>query len=149
MFNGFKTFIMRGNVIDLAVAVAVGAAFTAVVSALVENILNPLIGAIFQVESLNEALVLSIPTLNGGTADIRFGAVIAAIISFLLVALVIYFAVVLPMNTLKARAEARRATGEPEPDDPETELSVLTEIRALLADQRGTTPSSDSGKHSA
>ena len=136
VIKGFKEFILRGNVIDLAVAVVIGAAFTAVVNSIVTNLFNPLIGALFRAETLDDALVLSIPTLDGQTADVRFGAVIGAIITFLVVAAVVYFVFVLPMNLLKERAEARRQAGAQKAEDPETELTVLAEIRDLLADER-------------
>lgn len=136
MLKGFKEFILRGNVIDLAVAVVIGAAFTAVVNSIVENVFNPLIGAIFRADSLDNALVLTIP-LPGEDAKIRFGAVFGAIITFLIVASVVYFVFVMPMNLLKERADARRQAGEVKPDDPETELTVLAEIRDLLAAERG------------
>ena len=136
MLQGFREFITRGNVIDLAVAVVIGAAFTALVNSIVTNIFNPLIGALFNAASLEDALVLSIPTLDGQTADVRFGAVLGAIITFLIVAAVVYFVFVMPMNVLKAHAEARRQTGTPKAEDPETELTVLAEIRDLLAEQR-------------
>lgn len=136
MIKGFREFILRGNVIDLAVAVVIGAAFTAVVNSIVTNIFNPLIGALFNAESLDDALVLSIPTLDGQTADVRFGAVIGAIVTFLIVAAVVYFVFVMPMNVLKQHAEARRQAGAPKAEDPETELTVLAEIRDLLAEQR-------------
>lgn len=136
MIKGFKEFILRGNVIDLAVAVVIGAAFTAVVNSIVSNLFNPLIGALFRAETLDDALVLSIPTLDGQTADVRFGAVIGAIITFVVVAAVVYFVFVLPMNLLKERAEARRKAGEQKAEDPETELTVLAEIRDLLAEER-------------
>jgi len=136
VLKGFKEFILRGNVIELAVAVVIGAAFTAVVNSIVDNLINPLIGVLFQADSLDTALVISIPTLSGGMAEIRFGAVLGAIIAFLIVATVVYFVFVLPMNTLKERAEAKRKAGEPDPADPETELTVLAEIRDLLAEQR-------------
>lgn len=136
MLKGFKEFILRGNVIDLAVAVVIGAAFTAVVNSIVENVFNPLIGAIFRADSLDNALVLTIP-LPGEDAQIRFGAVLGAIITFLIVASVVYFVFVMPMNLLKERADARRQAGEVKPEDPETELTVLAEIRDLLAAERG------------
>ena len=69
MIKGFKEFILRGNVIDLAVAVVIGAAFTAVVNSIVNNLINPLIGVIFQADSLDTALVIEIPTLSGGVAE--------------------------------------------------------------------------------
>ncbi|HEV7849472.1 MAG TPA: large conductance mechanosensitive channel protein MscL [Mycetocola sp.] len=128
MFTGFKDFIMRGNVIDLAVAVVIGAAFTAVVNSIVENIFNPLIGALFQADSLDESLILTL-----GTAQLKFGAVIGTILTFLIVAAVVYFVFVLPINTMKGHADARRKAGVVREDAPVTEIDVLTEIRDLLA----------------
>ena len=129
MLKGFKEFILRGNVIDLAVAVVIGAAFTAIVNSLVENIFNPLLGALFKAESLKEAFVVSIPTLDGKTADLQFGAFLGAAIQFVLVAAVVYFVIVLQMNHFK------RITTKPtvadEPAAP-SELSLLTEIRDVL-----------------
>ncbi len=147
MIKGFREFILRGNVIDLAVAVVIGAAFTAVVNSIVQNVFNPLIGALFNAESLNDALVLSIPTLDGKSADVRFGAVLGAIITFLIVAAVVYFVFVMPMNLLKEHAEARRKAGESTAKDPETELTVLAEIRDLLAEQRAMSADSGTRRH--
>ena len=142
MLKGFKEFILRGNVIELAVAVVIGAAFTAIVNAIVASLINPAIGALFNAESLATSLVVSIPTTSGNTADLAFGAVIAAAIQFLIVAAVVYFALVLPINTLKRRAEERRKAGEPvvSEDAPPTETELLAEIRDLLRAQRGETP---------
>lgn len=136
MLKGFKEFILRGNVIELAVAVVIGAAFTAVVNSIVSNLINPVIGVIFQADSLDSALVVEIPTLSGGVAEVRFGAVLGAIIAFLTVAVVVYFVFVLPMNTLKDRAEEKRRAGDSDPAEPETELTLLSEIRDLLAAER-------------
>lgn len=133
MFKGFKEFIMRGNVIDLAVAVVIGAAFTAIVNALVEGIFNPALGALFNAENLDQAWIVTIPTLSGGEAKIMFGAVVAATIQFLLVAAAVYFALVLPVNKLKARSEAKRKAGAPDSEVKPDELQLLTEIRDLLA----------------
>jgi large conductance mechanosensitive channel len=142
--KGFKEFIMRGNVMDLAVAVVIGTAFGLVVTALVNAIINPLIGAVFNANSLSKALVLTIPTVSGGSAKIVFGAFIAALINFLIVAAAVYFAVVLPVNSLLKRVAQRRAAGETEPEDaPPTELDLLTEIRDLLA----RAPGDGAGKH--
>src|SRR5690554_5134536 len=139
MLKGFKEFIMRGNVIDLAVAVVIGAAFTAIVNTLVEGLLNPALGALFRADNLKSAWIVEIPSLAGGPpAELMFGAVVAAIIQFLLVAAAVYFALVLPVNKLKERAEARREAGQPKPEDPITELDLLTEIRDLLARTEGT-----------
>jgi large conductance mechanosensitive channel len=131
MIQGFKEFIMRGNVIDLAVAVVIGAAFTAVVNAIVAGIFNPLIAAIFNSESL--ATAMGVPLPGGGT--LAFGLVLAAIINFLLIAAVVYFVFVMPINRLKEAQERRRAAGLPASDASvaPTELDVLTQIRDLLA----------------
>jgi large conductance mechanosensitive channel len=128
MFTGFKNFIMRGNVIDLAVAVVIGAAFTSVVNSIVQNIFNPLIGALFKADSLNNSLILHL-----GDAEVKFGAVLGAIITFLIVAAVVYFVFVLPLNKMKEHAEARRKAGVVDEKKPVTEIDVLTEIRDLLA----------------
>jgi large conductance mechanosensitive channel len=133
MFKGFKEFIMRGNVIDLAVAVVIGAAFTAIIGVLVDGVINPAIGALFNTADLSKTLIVTIPTASGGEAQILFGALIGAAIQFLLVAAVVYFALVLPINKLKERAEARRKAGASEEDVPPDQLQLLTEIRDLLA----------------
>jgi large conductance mechanosensitive channel len=133
MLKGFKQFILRGNVIDLAVAVVIGAAFTGIVNALVGSIFNPAIGALFNAESLAEALPFEIPTTSGGTATMYFGAVIAAVIQFLLVALVVYFAIIVPINYLSKLSFRKKQEGTEEVKDaPPTELELLTEIRDLL-----------------
>jgi len=136
VINGFKEFIMRGNVIDLAVAVVIGTAFTALVTSIVTSIFNPLIASIFKAESLSEALPLALP----GGDKILFGAVIGALINFLLIAAVVYFVIVLPLNKLKEAQDRRRATGVPSAvvADPTTELDLLTEIRDLLAKSNAT-----------
>jgi large conductance mechanosensitive channel len=131
MINGFKEFIMRGNVIDLAVAFVIGVAFTAVVTAVVEGLFNPLIAAVFQSEDLAGALTVALP----GGGFLAFGAVLAALITFLLTAAVVYFVFVLPINRLKESQDRRRNAGVPAEvvEDPTTELDLLTEIRDLLS----------------
>jgi large conductance mechanosensitive channel len=134
MLNGFKEFILRGNVIDLAVAVVIGTAFTAIVTAIVGGVINPAIGALFNAEDLAKAFPVDIPTTSGGTATIVFGAVLAAVLNFLLVALVVYFALIVPVNVLKKRAEARKnAGGEVVQAPVVTEIDLLAEIRDLLS----------------
>ena len=142
MIKGFKEFILRGNVIDLAVAVVIGAAFTGIVNAIVGSVFNPAIGALFNAESLATALPVSIPTTSGGTATMYFGAVIGAVIQFLLVAIVVYFALIVPINYLK-RASFRDKTDEADAAAdaaPPTELELLAEIRDLLAKQTAPSP---------
>lgn len=134
--KGFREFILRGNVIDLAVAVVIGTAFTAIVTSIVTNVITPLIGALFDAKDLSDALVLRIPTLSG--ADLRFGAVLAALINFLIVAAVVYFALVLPVNALLKRAfQRQQAEPAPAAPAPPTELDLLTQIRDLLQQQDG------------
>lgn len=141
MLKGFKEFILRGNVVELAVAVVIGTAFTMVVTTIVTAVINPAISALFSAESLAEALPVAVPTVSGGEAILYFGAVIGALINFIVIAMVVYVALVLPISTLKKRAEARRKAGEPpvSADAPPTELDVLTEIRDLLQ-KRDATP---------
>jgi len=145
VIKGFKEFILRGNVIDLAVAVVIGAAFTGIVNAIVNSVFNPAIGALFNAEDLATALPVEIPTTSGGTATMYFGAVIAAVIQFLLVALVVYFALIVPINYLKRMSFLKKATGTEDAEEktaPPTELELLAEIRDLLA-----APVADHGKH--
>lgn len=133
MLKGFKEFIMRGNVIDLAVAVVIGAAFTAIVSALVDGIFNPLIGALFNAESLSE-FVVPIESANGETAKLLIGSFIAAAIQFIIVAAAVYFVLVLPINHLRKVAEAKRKAGIIEEEAaPAPDIALLMEIRDLLS----------------
>ena len=131
MFQGLKDFIARGNVIDLAVAVVIGAAFTTVVTALVDSLFNPLVGAVFNADSLADAVLIAIPTTSSGTATLGLGAILAAMINFLIVAAVVYFVFVLPINKLNERRAQKQET-----EAEATELDVLTEIRDLLSKRR-------------
>lgn len=119
MFKGFRQFIMRGNVMDLAVAVVIGAAFGAVVTAFVTNILTPIIAAIVGKPDFSAFSF----TVNG--TAIPYGLFLNALISFLLIAAAVYFFMVAPMNAWKARA-ARSAI----PADPTTKKcpECLSEI---------------------
>lgn len=128
MLVGFKNFIMRGNVIELAVAFVVGAAFVAVVKALVDGLITPLIAAIVGKPNLDGAMIVTV-----NNADFLFGAVLGAIINFVLVAAAVYFLIVAPMNKL---AERRKAGIEPEPEAPAEDILLLQEIRDLLAARR-------------
>jgi large conductance mechanosensitive channel len=94
MLKGFRDFILRGNVMDLAVAVVIGAAFGKIITALVSDLINPLIAALVQKPDLS-GLVL---TLHGGV--FKYGDFLNEVISFVLIAAAVYFFVVLPVNTL-------------------------------------------------
>ncbi len=119
MFDGFRKFIMRGNVIDLAVAVVIGAAFTLVVNSLVEDIINPLLAAIVGKPDFSDL------TITVRDATITYGNFITALINFLLVAAAIYFLVVKPMNMMMARLEAGKGTPDAETKQCPECLSVI------------------------
>jgi large conductance mechanosensitive channel len=128
--SGFKNFLLRGNIVDLAVAVVIGTAFTAVVNAFATSFLEPLI-----------AVATGGGTAIGGEFEVAgepftYGAFLSQVITFVLTAAVVYFVVVLPLHRLLDR----RAKGEePGPVGP-TELELLAEIRDLLRAQRGLAP---------
>ena len=136
MLTGFKQFILRGNVIDLAVGIIIGAAFTAIVTALVTNIFNPLIGVLFRATDLTKAFEVTVPALDGGKPGVlAFGAVLAAIIQFLIISLVVFFAIVVPINHLGklSFAKQKREDDAIRKDLPPTEIELLVQIRDLLA----------------
>jgi len=133
--KGFREFILRGNVMDLAVAVVIGAAFTAIVSSVVANVFTPLIGAVFDAKDLAATGVVRIP-LTSGVAELKFGAVLASVITFVLTAAVVYFVFVLPMNHLLKRAFQKPAAPESATPAPPTELDLLAQIRDLLEGRR-------------
>ena len=126
MLKGFKDFISRGNVVELAVGVIIGAAFKNIVDALVDGIINPLIAAVIGKPDFSDAFIL---TLNG--TDVKFGLLITAIINFILMAFAIYFCIVVPMNALNARR--KKAEDEAPSAEVSDEVKLLTEIRDALA----------------
>src|SRR4051812_42582359 len=123
MLRGFRDFILRGNVVDLAVAVVIGAAFGRVVTAFVENIVTPLIAAIFGKQDFG-ALHFTI-----NSAVFGYGNVLNAVISFLSIAAVIYFLVVQPMNLLEERLKPGKAVDEPTRACPECLSDVPRKAR--------------------
>jgi large conductance mechanosensitive channel len=125
MLKGFRDFILRGNVVELAVAFVIGAAFTAVVNQFVESFLNPLVRVILGGQAASGSF-----KIRGQVFD--YGTFINAVIAFLLTALVVYFVVVVPINKLNQR----RARGrEPEPEEMGDEVRLLTEIRDELRER--------------
>jgi large conductance mechanosensitive channel len=133
MLKGFKEFILRGNVIELAVAVVIGTAFTAIVTALVTGIFNPLIALLFDADSLAGAGITLRPATETSEAIVlSWGVVLSAVIQFLLVAIVVYFALIVPMNQLKKVSFRKKDKAVDEPEAPPTELELLSEIRDLL-----------------
>ncbi len=126
VLKGFKDFLLRGNVVDLAVAVVIGAAFGAVVTAFTGGILQPLINSVARPGPAGK-IGFQIRGNNPGTF-VDFSTLISAVIYFVIVAAVIYFVVVLPLNVIKER---RRRGKEPGPAEP-TDVELLIEIRDLL-----------------
>lgn len=117
----FKEFISRGSVIDLAVAVVIGGAFTKIVNSLVDDIIMPIIGVI--IGGINfENLMVTV-----GTAEIKYGMFIQAVVNFLLIALVI-FTIIKAINKFKKKEEEKPE----EPAAPSEDIILLTEIRDLL-----------------
>ncbi len=132
MLKGFKDFIMRGNVVDLAIAIVIGTAFTALVKAFVADILTPIIAAIFGKPNFGD---LSFSINN---SQFLYGDLINEIITFVSVAAAVYFFVVVPLNKIAER----RAKGQVPADEPlPPDIALLTEIRDLLASRDGTAPS--------
>ncbi|MCA9867355.1 MAG: large-conductance mechanosensitive channel protein MscL [Anaerolineae bacterium] len=125
MIKEFKEFIMRGNVVDLAVAVIIGAAFTAIVDSLVNDIIMPIIGVILG------GVDFSSLAITVGEATITYGNFIQAIINFLLIALVL-FLLIRAIN----RVSRKRAEAPAPPPAPTAEEKLLTEIRDLLRERR-------------
>ena len=128
MLKGFRDFLLRGNVVELAVAVVVGAAFTAIVTAFTNNIVNPLVATVgganeygwgFQITSSPETFI-------------NIGAVVTAVINFVIIAAVVYFVLIVPVNAAKNRF----APPKESEDKPLSETDLLIQIRDLL--EKGT-----------
>lgn len=131
MFRGFREFISTGNVIDLAVAVVIGAAFATVVEEVVTSIITPIVNSIGGVEAQGFGF-----RIVGGdpTTFVNLAAIINAVIVFLITAAVVYFVFVLPMNTWRER---KKSLDDAPDSDPH--IALLTEIRDLLEEQRNPT----------
>ncbi|OLZ67817.1 mechanosensitive ion channel protein [Streptomyces sp. IMTB 2501] len=138
VWQGFKAFLMRGNVVDLAVAVVIGAAFTNIVNSVVKGIINPLVGTIGTQNLDNYSTCLS-PSCKGTHGiQLMWGSVLGATLTFVITAAVVYFLMVLPMSKYLARQEARKKAQAGTQEVIEvTELEVLKEIRDALVAQRG------------
>ena len=134
MIRGFKDFLLRGNVVDLAVAVVIGAAFTAVVGAFTDSFLTPLIGLVTGGGELGGEFVVD-------GQHFTYGAFISQVITFVLTAAVVYFVVIVPMKRLIERRHRGEEAGPALP----TQVELLVEIRDLLRAQQvagpGPTPS--------
>jgi large conductance mechanosensitive channel len=123
MLEGFRNFLFRGNVVDLATAVIIGAAFGGVVDAFTKALIEPLFAAIGGSPNLDDALTIPI-----GPAKFQIGLLLTAIINFLIKAAVIYFGIIRPFGPLAAKYAAAAAAEAPTPPD----ITLLTEIRDAL-----------------
>ena len=130
MLKGFKEFLMRGNIIDLAVAVVVGSAFTAVVTAFTNSIIKPLISLVGSGGVGSSGMVISLGDPGNDLTNIHLEVAINAVITFLITAAVVYFLFVLPMQKIQERRNKGKVS------DP-TDNELLTEIRDLLRQQQG------------
>lgn len=145
VLGGFKEFLMRGNVVELAVAVVVGTAFSKIVDAVVKGLINPLVGAIGTQDLESYEFCLKDPCKVNKAGEmqgvpIQWGPILSASLTFLITAAVVYFLMILPMNKYKERQAAKNPTVEPvEP----TEVELLAEIRDLLVGQRNGTLAPD------
>jgi large conductance mechanosensitive channel len=129
MIKEFRDFISRGNVMDLAVAVIIGGAFTAIVTSLVDDIIMPLIGALFG------GLDFTSLAFQVGNSTIAYGNFIQAVVNFLLIALAIFY-MIKGINKAQTMVEGEKEVEEKAPPEPSDEGKLLTQIRDLL-EQRG------------
>ncbi|MDT5137863.1 MAG: large conductance mechanosensitive channel [Mycobacterium sp.] len=134
MLKGFKEFLARGNIVDLSVAVVIGAAFTTVVKSFTDGVVNPLVSSIGAGPKSEHGLLKQ--PIPGTDQFINLNDVLSAAINFIMVAAVVYFLIVLPYNKLRKKGEVEQA------DD--AQVVLLEEIRDLLAAQSN---GSSSGKH--
>ncbi len=143
MIDGFKKFIARGNMVDMAVGVVMGGAVTAVVNAIVDGVINPFIAMIFGKPNMDGLLSF---TVNNST--VSFGMVLGSLINFLIIAIAVYFCIVVPINKLrdmteKAMAKVKGddsdvAAEEPDLSPEEQTVILLQDIRNALAAQQPT-----------
>ncbi|PJM80062.1 large conductance mechanosensitive channel protein MscL [Bifidobacterium scaligerum] len=141
MIDGFKKFIARGNMIDMAVGVVMGSAVTSVVNAIVSSLINPLIAMVFGKPDMSGLLTF---TFNGATVSL--GAILGALLNFLVIAVAVYFFILVPINKLrdmsdallvkaKLKQEAEDAAKKPQITPEAQTVLLLTEIRDQLVRQ--------------
>ncbi|MFE4976153.1 large conductance mechanosensitive channel protein MscL [Kitasatospora sp. NPDC056651] len=138
--KGFKEFLLRGNVVELAVAVVIGAAFTNIVNAFVKGVINPIVGAFGPKDLASYSSCLKGPCALGPTGEVTsgililWGSVLSAALQFLITAAFVYYVLIVPMNRLAAH---RKSAAEEAAEAEAKEVELLTEIRdALVAPRR-------------
>ncbi|MGP9537429.1 large conductance mechanosensitive channel protein MscL [Brachybacterium sp. AOP43-C2-M15] len=135
--KGFKEFVMQGNVIDLAVGVVIGGAFTALIGAFVDNLIQPVIN-VFGGDNVDGLAF----TITNESTKVDIGAVLSAVIAFLITAAVVYFVFVLPISAARKMDRKRRGLPEEEEIAVSEDIVLLTEIRDALTAHRGGTAES-------
>lgn len=128
MFKGFKDFVLRGNVLELAVAVAIGGAFTVLVGAMGDNLITPLVNRFLALLGLDGAAGAGTISIGAGQV-INLGAIFTAVVVFVVTAAVIYYLIVVPMNTMQSRLTKAK---DEEAEEPSDEVVLLREIRDAL-----------------
>ena len=137
--KGFKEFLLRGNVVELAVAVVIGAAFTNIVNAFVKGVITPIVGAFGTKDLASYSSCLKGPCEVSGTGEVTsgvlilWGSVLSAALQFLITAAVVYFVLIVPMNRMAAR---RKTIVEEAAEAEAKEVQLLTEIRDALVTAR-------------
>ncbi|MFF9643423.1 large conductance mechanosensitive channel protein MscL [Kitasatospora aureofaciens] len=137
--KGFKEFLLRGNVVELAVAVVIGAAFTNIVNAFVKGVINPIVGAFGTKDLASYSSCLKGPCAVSGTGEVTsgvlilWGSVLSAALQFLITAAVVYFVLIVPMNRMAAR---RKTVADEAAEAEAKEVQLLTEIRDALVTAR-------------
>ncbi|MFI9362602.1 large conductance mechanosensitive channel protein MscL [Kitasatospora sp. NPDC053057] len=137
--KGFKEFLLRGNVVELAVAVVIGAAFTNIVNAFVKGVINPIVGVFGTKDLASYSSCLKGPCEVSGTGEVTsgililWGSVLSAALQFLITAAVVYFVLIVPMNRMAAR---RKSVAEEAAEAEAKEVQLLTEIRDALLTAR-------------
>ncbi|WP_420124267.1 large conductance mechanosensitive channel protein MscL [Nakamurella sp.] len=138
MIKGFKDFLLRGNVIDLAVAVVVGAAFTALVTAVTANLIEPVLNALGGVDTGSIGFYVN---PSKPESYVNISAILNAIITFIITALVVYFVFVAPMKKISDMAAKKKVPVKADP----TEVELLIQIRNLLRDQNASADTDTGG----
>jgi large conductance mechanosensitive channel len=133
VLKGFKDFLMRGNVVELAVAVIIGTAFTDIVTSVANHLIRPLIAAIGGANVTGLAWTI---VADNEASTVDFAAILSAVINFMIIAAIVYFGFVLPVKTLQERRKRGEEAGPAEP----TDVEVLMEIRDLLRQQQAQMP---------
>jgi large conductance mechanosensitive channel len=142
VLKGFKDFLLRGNVVELAVAVIIGTAFTAIVTSIADHLIRPIIAAIGGTNVTGLAWTI----VDGNTAStIDFASILTAMINFIIIAAIVYFMFVMPVKIIQER---RKRGEEPGPSEP-SDVEVLLEIRDLLRQQQQTQLQQPIGSHGA